>query len=81
MVKPYITSSSYCSWTRCKVINKDNKKYTIKYHNSDTQITLKDMPFFDKLGSRTIDYDWRMNLEIGDVLDGFNKVWYPSTVV
>ena len=22
-----------------------------------------------------------MNLQIGDVLDGFNKIWYPSTVV
>ena len=39
------------------------------------------MPFFDKIGSRTHDYEWRMNLQIGDILDGFNKVWYPSTVV
>ena len=50
VVKPYITSTSYCAWTRCKIISKENKKYTLKYHNSDAIVTVKDMPFFDKLG-------------------------------
>jgi predicted secreted protein len=39
------------------------------------------MPFFDKVGTRTKDYDWRMNLDIGSHVDAYNRVWYPSTVV
>jgi hypothetical protein len=38
------------------------------------------MPFFDKLGSRTQDYEWRMNLNIGDKIDALNRVWFPSTI-
>lgn len=43
--------------------------------------TLKELPFFDKNGVRTQDYDWRNALTIGSEVDAFNKVWYPSTVV
>lgn len=39
------------------------------------------MPFFDRLGTRTVDYDWRINLTVGSIVDAFNKIWYSSTVV
>jgi hypothetical protein len=61
-VKPYITSTSYCSWTRGILVSKENKKYTVKYDNTEATATYKDLPFFDKLGTRTKDYDWRMAL-------------------
>jgi len=38
------------------------------------------MPFFAPLGTRTQDYDWRMSLDVGSIVDAFNRVWYPSTV-
>ncbi len=81
VVKPYITSTGYCAWTRGTLLSKENKKYTVKYHNTESPSTTKDIPFFDKLGTRTQDYDWRNSLEFGSLIDGFNKVWYPSTVV
>ena len=31
VVKPYITSTSFCSWTRGILVGKENKKYTVKY--------------------------------------------------
>lgn len=81
VVKPYITSTSFCSWTRAVLLAKENKKYTVKYDNTEAPATYKDLPFFDQLGSRTEDYDWRMSLDIGSLVDAYNRVWYPSTVV
>ena len=81
VVKPYITSTSFCCWTRGALISKEPKKYTVKYENTETIATYKDMPFFDKSGTRTPDFDWRMNLDIGSTIDAFNRAWYPSTVV
>lgn len=81
VVKPYITSSSFSGWTRGILLSKENKKYTVKYDNTDAPVTQTSLPFFDKLGSRTPDYEWRNNLEIGSQLDAFNKFWYLSTVV
>lgn len=81
VVKPYITSTSYCTWTRGILISKENKKYTVKYENTEVPSTVNSLPFFDLLGSRTLDYNWRMELEIGSHVDAFNRVWYPSTVI
>lgn len=33
IVKPYISSITYCGWTRCTVIAKEGKKYLVKYAN------------------------------------------------
>lgn len=52
VVKPYVTSTSYCGWTRGVLISKD-KKYTVLYANTESNNVCKDMPLFDKLGSRT----------------------------
>lgn len=34
IVKPYITSTGYCCWTRATFLAKENKKYTVKYSNT-----------------------------------------------
>jgi hypothetical protein len=81
VVKPYITSTSFCCWTRGILLSKDNKKYTVKYENTDTPVSSNSLPWFDIAGSRTTDHDWRMNLNVGDHIDAYNKFWYPSTVV
>lgn len=81
VVKPYVTSTSYCAWTRGRLLSIDNKKYTVKYQNTEPLSVTKELPFFDLLGSRTPDNDWRNALEFGSLVDAYNKVWYPATVV
>ena len=81
VVRPYITSTSYCGWTRGILVERENKKYVIKYDNTESTVIYRDLPFFDKIGTRTQDYDWRMSLDIGAQIDAYNRVWYPSTVV
>ena len=34
VIKPYITSTSYCVWTRCTVLSYENGKYTVQYINT-----------------------------------------------
>ena len=53
----------------------------IKYENTETTAIVKDLPFFDKVGERTKDHDWRMNLDVGSQVDAYNRYWYASTVV
>ena len=65
VVKPYITSTGYCAWTRGTLIGKEAKKYTVKYDNTETPSTVHSQPFFDVRGSRTPDHEWRMALETG----------------
>ena len=81
VVKPYISSTNYCGWSRGILLEKESKKYVLKYDNTETTTTVKDLPFFDKLGERTKDHDWRMGLDIGSQVDAFNRVWFASTVV
>lgn len=81
VVKPYITSTSYCAWTRGTLIAREGKKYTVKYANTETPAVLSSQPFFDLLGSRTQDHSWRDSLEFGSLIDAYSKFWYPATVV
>lgn len=50
------------------MIAKDGKKYLVRYANSQVPSDTKDEPFCAPLGSRTDDFEWRMNLNIGDRL-------------
>lgn len=40
------------------------------------------MPTFAPLGTRTKDYEWRVNLDIGSKLDAMDtkSIWHHSTV-
>lgn len=81
VVRPYITSTSICGWTRCIVREIANTKYTIEYLNSDAETATREKPWFALLGTRMKDFDWRMGLEIGAPIDAHvDRVWYPSTV-
>lgn len=80
VVKPYITSTSYCGWTRALLVEKANKKYVLKYENTETPTICRELPFCDKLGARTPHHEWRMNLNVGDTLDAFCRIWYAATV-
>lgn len=81
VVKPYVTSTSYCAWTRGTLVARDGKKYILKYANTDATTTVLSQPLFDLLGSRTQDHDWRDSLEFGSLVDAFSRYWYPATVV
>jgi hypothetical protein len=56
VVKPYVTSTSYCAWTRGSLVAKEGKKYIVKYANTEAVATLPTQPWFDLLGSRTHDH-------------------------
>lgn len=62
VVKPYVTSTSYCAWTRGTLIAREGKKYTVRYVNTETPSTVTSQPLFDLLGSRTPDHEWRASL-------------------
>lgn len=81
VVRPYITSTSFCGWTRCTVLEVDNNKYTLQYANTANPSILREKPWFAPLGSRTQDYDWRMGLDMGAHVEALlNRVWYKATV-
>lgn len=83
VVKPYVTMQSSCGWTRCTVVAINGiGQYTVKYANSNEPTLLRDQPWFAPLGSRCRDFDWRMNLKVGDVLDAQDSktIWYFSTI-
>jgi hypothetical protein len=84
VVKPYITTTSPCTWVRCTVLSiSNNGVYIIKYCNSIESTTLKEIPFFAPLGTRCKDYDWRMSLKPGNTLDAQDSktIWHYSTIV
>ena len=81
VIKPYITSTSFCVWTRCAVLAYENGKYTVQYENTESPATIRENPHFAPLGSRTPNHDWRTNLKIGTPIDALrNRVWYKSTI-
>lgn len=83
VVRPYITMISSCNWVRCTVLAiNGNGHYIVRYGNSTEQTTLKDLPWFAPLGTRSKDYDWRIGLKVGDQLDAQDtkSIWYLSTI-
>lgn len=83
VVKPYITTTSPCSWVRCTILSiNSNNTYTIKFANAAESTTPKDPPLFAPFGTRCKDHDWRMALKPGDTLDAQDNkyVWYYSTI-
>lgn len=81
VVRPYITSTSICGWTRCVVQEIENNRFTFKYVNCKAEVSQRERPWFAPLGTRMKDYDWRMSLEVGFPIDALHeRVWYSSTI-
>lgn len=71
------------AWTRCKVLNISNAgAYSVRFNNTTDSITINDGFWFAPLGTRTEDFDWRHNLQVGDLIDGLDNknVWLLSTI-
>lgn len=56
VVRPYITSTSFCGWTRCTVLEVDAGKYTLQYVNTAAPTVVRGEVWFAPLGTRTQDF-------------------------
>ena len=82
VLKPYVTCTAPCVWTRCLVLNSNEQGVTtIKFANQTEITSIRGL--FAPLGSRCTDYEWRMALEVGDLMDAQDSkcIWYLSTVM
>jgi len=74
---------SSCNWVRCTVVSINaSGQYTVRYCNTLEPTQLRDQPWFAPLGTRCKDYDWRVSLRVGDLLDAQDtkSIWYLSTI-
>ena len=69
-------------WIRGKIKNIENDEYIIQYFgNKELNIPLNNYTIFPK-GTKTKDWDWRINLKKYDVIDCYDRSkWYPATIV
>ena len=56
VVRPYITSTSFCGWTRCTVLEIDGNKYTLQYINTAIPTVVRGDLWFAPLKQRTQDF-------------------------
>ena len=70
------------SWVRGKIKDIQNDEYIIGYcDDNDINISKSDYNICKK-GTKTVDWDWRLNLKKYDVVDCFDRnKWYPATVL
>jgi hypothetical protein len=69
-------------WIRGKIKNIENDEYIIQYcDNKQLNIPLKNYSILPK-GTKTKDWDWRINLKKYDVIDCYDRSkWYPATII
>ena len=72
-------------WSRGKIISKDEEKniFLVKVLNHDEPIIISIASFdYDLKGTKTTDWDWRLNLQEGEIIDCYErKKIYPSTII
>ena len=81
-VRPYISCTSVSTWSRCLFLGmNENGVATVKFSNLNDMISVRTL--FAPLGSRCFDHDWRMGLNVGDLVDAQDDklVWILSTVI
>ena len=69
-------------WLRGKIENINENVYLISFcENEQKVIPINSLNIFEK-GTKTVDWDWRLNLKQFDVIDCFDRnKWYPATVL
>jgi ubiquitin carboxyl-terminal hydrolase 34 len=70
-------------WIRAKVIKVEKEYIVVKSPDEYGTIAFKKNSFdYAPAGTMTKDYDWRVGLQPGDVIDCYDRGrWYPSTVM
>ena len=70
------------SWVRGRIKDIQNDKYIIEYFDDVYKIvSINDYRLF-KANTKTLDWDWRLNLKKYDIIDCFDRSkWYPATIV
>ena len=74
---------NYHVWVRGRIISIEEKTFQVKILNKDEPLELNFSSFeYAKKGSFTEDWDWRLNLKEGDIVDCYKRIkYYPATVV
>jgi len=66
-------NKQFMCWTRATVINTSADEIEVEYHNETeglNQRRIKKNSFeLAELGTRSLDFDWRQNLKLGDIID------------
>jgi len=72
-------------WSRGTIISIDKEKniFLVKVLNNDEPIIFSITSFdYDLKGKKTLDWDWRLNLKEGEIIDCYErKKIYPSTII
>ena len=70
------------AWMRGVIVNIEDGKYEIQYCEPQNQnINIEDFSVFPK-GTKTLDWEWRLNLQKYDLVDCYDRnKWYPGTVM
>jgi hypothetical protein len=73
-------------WAKGTVINVESELIQVQFEN-DQSINSAYFwwysPDLDRYNSKSIDDEWRLKLEVGDIIDAHDgaKVWYASTII
>ena len=70
------------SWVRGRIKDIQNDEYIIEYFDNDSiKISVNDYRIF-KANTKTVDWDWRLNLKKYDIIDCYDRSkWFPATIV
>ena len=69
-------------WSRGKIISKTENDFSVKVLNNEDPITFSFESFdYSLKGTKTKDWDWRINIQEGDIIDCYErKKIYPATI-
>ena len=77
----YRIIDKFC-WIRTRVKEVTEEEYVMEcWNNKEQKISLNDLNIYP-CGTKTVDWDWRANLKVWDLIDCFERNrWYPATVL
>lgn len=70
-------------WTRGKILRIQDEFLVIVTAEENLPSYVRKNSFeYAKVNTMTSDYDWRLNLKEGDIIDGYDRgKWHPSTIL